>query len=304
MADKERDNPISAETADALIAAHDSEAALYCLYISQHPDADDETAAAVLCRTRAEIAAAREKLGRILRDLPGKRRIVPPPPADEPVDRDADEIVRTFKEKSFEPVLAELTRILGAAPSRAYLNTLVDIYDRLGMPPELIMVLLNYCDAESRRRWGSSRRPSARFISEEAYRWANREVMTLELAEEYIAAQEKRRGDRSRIAELMGIRGRDTSPTETRYLDAWLEMGLSDELIAAAYDRTLTNTGVLKWPYMNGILKNWHAKGLHTLADVERAEGKRKTARQRPGVDPIDEEELEETLKRILGDKA
>ena len=31
MADKERDNPISAETADALIAAHDSEAALYCL---------------------------------------------------------------------------------------------------------------------------------------------------------------------------------------------------------------------------------------------------------------------------------
>ncbi len=303
MADKERENPISAETADALIAAHDSEAALYCLYISRHPDADDETAAAVLCRTRAEIAAAREKLGRILRDLPGKGRIVPPPPADEPVDRDADEIVRTFKEKSFEPVLAELTRILGAAPSRAYLNTLVDIYDRLGMPPELIMVLLNYCDEEARRLWGSGRRPSAKFISEEAYRWANREILTLELAEEYITRREKQREDKNRILALLGVRGREPSPSESKYMEAWLEMGFSDEAIAAAYDRTLKNTGALKWPYLNGILKKWHAAGLHELGQIEAAEGSRRKSgapRGRGYGDPVDESALAD----FMGDKA
>ena len=67
MPDDKKEKLISAETADALIAAHDGDMALYCLYAARHPGADDETAAAVLCRTRGEIAAAREKLGRILR---------------------------------------------------------------------------------------------------------------------------------------------------------------------------------------------------------------------------------------------
>ena len=305
MADKERENPISAETADALIAAHDSEAALYCLYISRHPEADDERAAAVLCRTRAEIAAAREKLGRILNteNASGAKAVLYP--EEEPVQYGKEEIARRAeREKAFGALCDELARILGTIPSQAYLNALLDAYDHLGMPPEVIMQLLHFCDEEAHRLWGSGRRPSAKFISEEAYRWANREILTLELADEYIARRAKQREDKQRILAMLGIRGREPSPSENKYMDAWLEMGFSDETIALALDRTLTNTGALKWPYMNGILKNWHAKGLHSLADVEQAEGKRKTARQRPGVDPIDEEELEETLKRILGDKA
>ena len=200
MPDDKKEKLISAETADALIAAHDGDMALYCLYAARHPGADDETAAAVLCRTRGEIAAAREKLGRILR---GGKKSVPAPPADEPVERDSEEIVSTFREKAFEPILEEMTRILGAIPSKAYLNTLVDIYDRLGMPPEVILLLLNYCDAETRRLWGSGRRPTPKSISEEAYRWANREIMTIELAEEYIIRREKQHEDKERIKSLL-----------------------------------------------------------------------------------------------------
>jgi len=44
--------------------------------------------------------------------------------------------------------------------------------------------------------------------------------------------------------------------------------GFDDELVEIALDRTITNTGGLKWGYMNGILKSWHEKGLHTPADV------------------------------------
>ena len=297
MADEKRENLISAQTADALIAAHDGDMALYCLYISRHPGADDDTAAAVLCRTRGEIAAAREKLGRI---LPAGKRMVPAPPEDEQTQYDGAEIVKTLKEKSFEPILAEMTRILGAIPSKAYLNTLVDIYDRLGMPPEVILLLLNYCDAEARRLWSSGRRPSPRFISAEAYRWANREILTMELAEEYISHRKELHEGERRIKELLGIRGRDLSPTETRYIESWQEMGLSDELIAAALDRTLTNIGALKWPYLNGILKKWHAADYRTLEDVERAEGNR---RSKPGDgrgygDPVDTIDVDDFMRR------
>ena len=299
MAAREKEKLISAAEADALIAAHDGDVALYCLYLARHPGADDETAAAVLCRTRGEIAAAREKLGLV---LPSKQKDVPPLPADEEGQYSEKEIVSTFREKAFEPILAEMTRILGATPSRAYLNTLVDIYDRLGMPPEVILLLLNYCDAETHRLWGNSRRPTARKISEEAYYWARREIMSIELAEEYIAGRERQREDRHRILELLGIRGREPSPSEGKYLDAWLEMGFSDEAIALAFDRTLTNTGALKWPYMNGILKKWHAAGLHSAEEVEQAEGhrqKKTPPRDRGYGDPVDED----TLADFMGDK-
>ena len=29
------------------------------------------------------------------------------------------------------------------------------------------------------------------------------------------------------------------------------------------------NTGGLKWPYLNSILKSWHNQGLHTLQAIE-----------------------------------
>ncbi|MBQ1575562.1 MAG: DnaD domain protein, partial [Oscillospiraceae bacterium] len=110
---------------------------------------------------------------------------------------------------------------------------------------------------------------------------------------------------KSRIAALMGIRGRELSRTESKYLESWIEMGFDDEAIAAAFDRTLTNTGALKWPYLNGILKNWHAKGLHDAAAIEASEGKRQTSAGR--TDPKKEDEDEDIgtkIEQYWGDKA
>ena len=307
MPDDKKEKLISAETADALIAAHDGDMALYCLYAARHPGADDETAAAVLCRTRGEIAAAREKLGRILRTDGARGVREPLYPEDGPVQYDKEELVGIAeRESAFGALCDELARILGTIPSHAYLNTLLDAYDHLGMPPEVIMQLLHFCDEEARRRWGSARHPSARAISEEAYRWARNEIMTLELAEKYIAACEKRRTDHGRIAELLGIRGRELYKREAEYIDAWLEMGFPDEAIALALERTVLNTGALKWPYLNSILRNWHAAGLHTAEEIEQAEGKRRVRGETisdPGPGP-DQDDLERILKKLKGGKA
>ena len=307
MADKETEKLISAQTADRLIAAHDGDMALYCLYAARHPGADDETAAAVLCRTRAEIAAAREKLGRILRAENGESAGRSLYPEEEPVQYPKEEIVRTAeRESAFRELCDELGRVLGTIPSQAYLNVLHDAYDHLGMPTEVIMQLLHFCDEETRRRWGASRRPSAKLISEEAYRWARSEILTLELAEEYIAKCEKRRGDRGRIAALLGIRGRELYKKEAEYIDAWLEMGFTDEALELALERTVLNTREFKWPYMNGILRNWHAAGLHDAEAIEASEGKRRGAADAAAV-PVsetDQKELERILNKLKGGRA
>ena len=304
MADRHTDKFISAALADRLVAAHDGDTALYCLFAARHPGADDETAAAALCRTRAEIAAAREKLARILRAGSGDGEENALYPEDEPIQYDKEELVRTAaREKEFGELCAELSRILGTIPSQAYLNVLLDAYDHLGMPAEVIMQLLHYCDEEARRRWGGSRRPSAKFLSDEAYAWARREIMTLELAEEYIARRAQRRSDHGRIAALLGIRGRELYKKETEYIDAWMEMGFPDEAIELALGRTVMNTGALKWPYLNGILQRWHAAGLHDAAAIEASEGRgSKTAPRRGNGhgDPVDAGTIEE----FMGEKA
>jgi DnaD/phage-associated family protein len=114
-----------------------------------------------------------------------------------------------------------------------------------------------------------------RQIEKEGYAWANREILTIEQAEEYIAGSERRRERLAQTARAVGITDRAPGTTEAKFLSEWIDMGFDDEMIELAYDKTLTNTGGLKWGYMNGILKSWHEKGLHTPQDVREKDARR-----------------------------
>ena len=48
-----------------------------------------------------------------------------------------------------------------------------------------------------------------------------------------------------------------------------VDLGFETDAILMAYDRTVTQTGGLKWPYMNKIIHNWHDKGLHTPEEIQ-----------------------------------
>ena len=67
---------------------------------------------------------------------------------------------------------------------------------------------------------------------------------------------------------LLQIRGRRLTAAEERYAQSWLDMGMEEDAIAMAYERTCLNTGGLNWAYMNKILKRWHESGWHTAQEV------------------------------------
>jgi DNA replication protein DnaD len=65
-------------------------------------------------------------------------------------------------------------------------------------------------------------------------------------------------------------------------------MGFDIDVILLAFDRTVTNTGGLKWSYMNKILSNWKEKGLSSVAEIEGKDSRRPAA-LRPGQQqPVD----------------
>jgi DnaD/phage-associated family protein len=113
---------------------------------------------------------------------------------------------------------------------------------------------------EQERKYGEGKRPTLRAVEKEAYVWAHRELFTLEAANAYkkkrIRAGKKREEIKGRWAS-----GPPPSPTEEKYITAWLEMGFDTDAIEEAYDRTIVNKKELIWPYINRIFESWHKKG-------------------------------------------
>ena len=298
---------VSPEEAEHLIAAHDGDVALLWLFLRQRPAGTLEDAARALCRTRAELEAAYEKLQRLsLPDIKaakspaseGKKAALPaiPEPAQELPQYTAQDLVQRSQEDShWTALLTEAQRALGRKLNSSEMKMLFGLYDYLALPPEVLMMLLNYCVSNA----PSGNPPSMRFIEKEGYAWANREILTLEQAEEYIAASQRRREKLSRTAKLLGINGRALTNTEAKYLSAWLDMGFDDEMIGMAYDRTVTNTGTLKWSYMNGILKSWHEKGLHTPEEVREKDTRRTRGRAGKSETPRDMDKLLAALEKL-----
>jgi len=274
--EKAPENRISETELDQLIAAHDGDVALLYLYLRRR-GGDLDAAARTLCRTGAAMADAAEKLRRLGLWPESSAPARPLPPPDELPQFTADEIAgRARGDAAFQAVVAETQQVLGRTLSGADLQTLFGIYTTLALPPEVIFELLHFCADRVHEKFGPGQNPSLRAIEKEAYRWADGELLTLEQAEEYIETDKARRQDENRVKTLLGIRDRKLTATEQRYIGEWLALGFAPEALEAAYDRTVTNTGALKWAYMDKIVKSWHGKGLHTLSEIEAGDAPRR----------------------------
>ena len=210
MLESKAENNMLAGALDRLIAAHDGDVALLYLYWLRSGALDPERAAAALCRTRREIGEAEEKLRRIGLLDEGAQTASPQtsrdqlyPPEEPPVYTAEDLTARSREDETFSAILAEAVRVMGRNLSSNDMKVLFGIYDHLGLPPEVIFMLLSYCAEQYRERYGESRRPSARSFEKLAYDWARQEIMTIEQAESVIAAQKERRGELGEIKALL-----------------------------------------------------------------------------------------------------
>ena len=137
---------------------------------------------------------------------------------------------------------------------------------------------------------------SFRKLSAEARIWEERGITTLEQADQYIERRRRESTLLAEVAEGIGIRDRELSPTERQYLTAWIEDGHTKDAILIAYDKTITRCGTLKWPYMRAILSRWKAAGIHTAEDIAR--DSRRGGRPSGFPERADEERYYEDLKR------
>lgn len=288
---------LPAGDADKLLDQADGNCALLYLYLLRNGTSRTRRDAARALRLpETEVEKAAAKL-RALGLLSLKNGSLPPPP-DEMPEYMAEDIVRRSEEDGgFKATLTETERVLGHSLSGADMKTLFGIYDHLGLPPEVIMELLYHCVEEYQARYGPGRVPTMRYIEKEAYFWANREIITLDAAEEHLRRRRVARDAVAKIRLAFGIRDRDLTATERKYIEDWLDLGFPPESIEMAFDRTVTNTGQLKWNYMNKIIQSWDGKGLHTPEEIEAGDRPVKTVRPVSAPPARKEGELERMKK-------
>jgi DnaD/phage-associated family protein len=206
------------------------------------------------------------------------------------------DVLQAERDMEFQSLVGEVQRVLGRNLNTEELKILLGFVRYLGMPVEVIAMLVCYCKERAKQR-GNLRNPSLRSIEKEAYAWAERGIDSMEEAAAYIQTQNVRRSRLGRLMEVLQIRGRSLTAGEEKYALSWLDMGFDEESISMAYERTCLNTGNFNWAYMNKILVRWHEAGLHTAEQVKN--GDRKPGTVQAGKREMDEFE-QAAIRRML----
>lgn len=185
-----------------------------------------------------------------------------PPPREDPEMAPAELAVARRQDAHFRAICDCADRAFGRVLRIDELRRLHAMYSDLGMSAEAMMLLFQHCRAQNML--------TLRNVEKFAYKWADEGLSTYDEIERHIKMLEERSLRTRQIMRLLGIYDRKPSETEQKYLDKWVAQELANELLALAYDRTVTRCGKLEWRYMDKILQSWHEQSLGTRDEVER----------------------------------
>lgn len=135
------------------------------------------------------------------------------------------------------------------------------LYDTLHFSSELILHLYEYCI--------SLGKTSTNYIQAVALSWDEKQVKTPEDAQnastEYNAAY-------TAISKSLAL-GRSLAMVEKEFVDRWQNKWSMDlSVILEACNRTMLKLQHGDFKYTEGILDRWHRSGVHTLADIQKAD--------------------------------
>ncbi|MBR5470800.1 MAG: DnaD domain protein [Oscillibacter sp.] len=292
---------LTAQATKRLLDKGDGDAALlYLALLRHHGTVPPRSLAGELRWDRGRIEAAEATLRTLGLITPSAETL--PEPADERPVYQRDDISHRLETcEEFRRLTAEVERKLGKKLTTPDEGILLGLYDYVGLPADVIYLLVCHCTERLQRRYGEGRRPTLRQIEKEGYAWARMGIDTQRAAAEYLRKYAQRQGALPAYMRVLGLGDRLPVASEEKYLAAWHEMGFPPETVAIACDKTVLKCHELKWPYCNGILKRWHEAGLHTPEEV--AAGDRPATQGESRKKQTEDEELRKYMQALHRDR-
>ena len=208
--------------------------------------------------------------------LPGAATRKLPEPAEERQVYTADDLAEMLSgDAGFKMLVPQAEDKLGKKLKTADLQILAGLYDDLGLPADVIYLLVSHCVTRAERRYGAGRRPTMRQVEKEGYYWARLGLFDQDSAAAYLkncALRDEKMGE---YMQVLGLGARRPVESEERYIRSWMDMGFEADAVAQAYDKTVFYKKELNWRYLNGILRRWHEQGWHSGEEVRRGDEKK-----------------------------
>lgn len=140
-------------------------------------------------------------------------------------------------------------------------NTLMLILEDACMPVGVTLLLVEYCFSVGKA--------TPAYMRTLAADWMDKDIKTIEKAEEYIAELRSFSTAEARFKKMFSVNSA-FSKQQRDFINTWVNAyGFSDDMISKAYDLTLDATGKLAFPYMNKILAGWHDKRITAPEQLE-----------------------------------
>ena len=171
-------------------------------------------------------------------------------------------------------MLNEAQMRLGRTVSASEMSTLVWLHDSEGLPPAVILMIIEYAV--------SIGKCNMRYIERIAVNWADEEIDTVEKAEQQLTLLERQRNAWGKVQKIFGLASRSPSAKEQAMVLRWLEeWKFSRDMIRYAYDQCVDQTGKFSMAYINKVLEKCYKNQLKTPQEAEQFMQKNKKTSQR-----------------------
>lgn len=186
--------------------------------------------------------------------------------------------LRCKESPELELLLNELQQKLGKTIGYDGQSTFLMMYDSYGLPYEVIFMLVDYCVSVGKT--------SFNYMAKLAKNWGEREIDTIEKADEAISNLNICQQVWSKFCFMTGIQNPKPTARQSQYLLTWVnDYKFSIDMIYLAYEEMANNCTKTSFAYINAVLTDWYQKGYKTPQDVEKAKTKKplkKAAKRQP----------------------
>jgi len=189
-------------------------------------------------------------------------------------------------------LMQETQVILGKALSPSLSSLLILIYDDLGLPADVILMIISYSKIKGRA--------STSYIEAVARNWAEEEIFSHALAEEKLKRLDEASKAWNKVREILKLERRSPSKKEEEFSNRWInEWNFSPSIILESYNRCIDSTSKLSFSYMNKVLENWYKKGVKTVSDINNIELNAKPKKQEEKELSFDIDELDRIIRSL-----
>ncbi|MBR3837302.1 MAG: DnaD domain protein [Clostridia bacterium] len=141
------------------------------------------------------------------------------------------------------------------------LARLYSFLDYLKMPLDVVMLVIEDCVSRDKK--------SLRYITKMLTTFQDEGIDTYQKAEAWVSARQDQNVYERIVRRLFGLGERKLTAAEDRILRSWrLNFGYGEEILNAAYEKTVASAKNPSIKYMDKILEGWHRDGVKTPDDI------------------------------------